>query len=71
MRIYIAALLESARKTPIGKAWKLDRDKVMVDLTMTDAGFDELLSDIEGRLPGKWQKVSAPDRMVAIYLRLE
>jgi hypothetical protein len=71
VRIYLAALLEAARKTPIGKAWKLDRDKVMVDLTITDARFDELLIDIERRLPGKWQKVSAPDRMVLIYLRLE
>jgi hypothetical protein len=60
-----------ARSAVPGKAWTLDRDKVMVDLTITNAHFDELLIDIERHLPGKWQKVSAPHRRMSIYLRLE
>lgn len=69
-QIYIAGLIGSAGETPVGKTWMLDRAKVIVDLGITDPAFEDLQLQIEGRMPGKWNRASAADRKHYIYMRL-
>jgi hypothetical protein len=63
-------LVELASKTPVGKTWVLDRSKVMVDLAITDAGFEDLQRQIEARMPGKCDKATGTARRLYVYLRL-
>ena len=68
-QIYIAALIESAGKTPVGKTWVLDRLKVMADLDITDLAFEEIQRQIEARMAGKWDKATGTGRKMYVYLR--
>ena len=68
-QIYIAALVEAAGKTRVGKTWLLERNKTMLDLGITDLDFDALRHQIEGRIPGKWNRASASDGNLYVYLR--
>jgi hypothetical protein len=70
-QIYIAGLIESARKTHVGDTWLLDRVQVIVDLGITDRSFDEMLPLIEIRLPGKWSKLATADEAFYVYRRIE
>lgn len=68
-QIYLAGLLEAAGKTPVGKTWLLDRDQVMIDLAVTPWAFQELQVQIELRMPGKWNRASATDGSLFVYMR--
>jgi hypothetical protein len=69
-QIYIAALVELAGKTQVGRTWLLDRTKVMLDLAITDLIFDEVQKEIETRMPGKWDRAVSTDRNLYVYMRL-
>jgi hypothetical protein len=70
MEIYLAGLAESASHTRVGKTWMLDREKVMHDLAITGMRFDRLQRDLEGKMLGAWDKASATDRNLYVYMRL-
>lgn len=70
-QIYLAALVELAGKTLVGKTWVLDRSRVMVDLTLTDSAFDDVRSQVEARIPGKWNTARDAGGRLYIYMRLE
>ena len=70
-QIYIAALVELAAKTPVGKTWMLDRSRVLLDLSLTVSKFNELQRVIEARMPGKWDKASATDGNLYVYMRTD
>jgi hypothetical protein len=57
-QIYVAALVELAGKTQVGKTWALDRSRIMVDLSVTDAGFEDIQRQIESRISGRWNRAS-------------
>jgi hypothetical protein len=59
-QIYLAALVELAGKTPVGKTWVLDRSKAMLDLDITDAAFEDLQHQIEARMTGQWGRRRGP-----------
>lgn len=68
-QIYIAALVESASKTPIGKTWVLDRSQVIADLGITDVAFEEIQRQIEARMTGNWDRATGTGRKMYVYLR--
>jgi hypothetical protein len=70
-QIYVAALVELAGKTQVGNTWALDRSKVMIDLSITDKGFQDVQRQLEARIPGKWNRASDTNGSFYIYKRLE
>jgi hypothetical protein len=70
-QIYIAALIELAGTTQVGKTWAMDRDKISRDLGISDAMFDDVQQQIEARMPGKWDKASSSNRQFYVYMRLK
>ncbi|NJO13124.1 MAG: hypothetical protein HC872_06295 [Gammaproteobacteria bacterium] len=65
----MSGLIEIARSTPVGGTWVLNREKVMVDLSITDLAFEELQQRIVASLPGHWE-LSGTGCGMHKYLRL-
>lgn len=69
-QIYIAGLIETARKTPVGKTWMLKRDQVIADLGINLQVFEELQRQLEASMPGKWDRAVSSNGSVLVYMRL-